>query len=719
MTKWIIGCSGNYSVHDLSFTLVDADSGEVVYVGEQERWSRIRHSIGALPHAGILARALSRHGIEVDDIELIAVGCDPELFRLEYNREAFRLTEQRVLETVGLGSVPRAHFPHHQAHAASSFYPSNFDDAVILTVDGQGEETTCAIFRGDPGRAVVPLWEKSGDSIGNLYTRVTQWLGLGYMGDEGKTMGLAPYGSPRYVELFRERILHWDTADGEFSINKDILQGYDIESVLGARRRSDDELTEYHKDVAATIQLITEEILLGLANRARTLSGQASAICLAGGVALNSVGNGKLERSGLFTDYHFAPWAGDSGLSIGAGLLGYHQAKPQRQGHRWTVGDAYLGDAVSEVEVVTALEAAGLPIVRIDGPEREAADDVAGGLVIGWCQGRAEVGPRALGNRSILANPAVPDIARKVNEKVKFREVWRPFAPSVLVEDAKKYFDDVRLSPYMITVNSFNAASRDLFPSVTHVDYSGRIQTVTEEQNPLYRRFLLELRKLTGHGVALNTSLNIKGEPIVDSAEDMITAFLSTGLDAIYIGNHVLRKSMPGLPTVERFNSQRRQLIEAVAEVEHDSATVILLESELERNLKGYGRDAISVALRNIGSVCQDVQIATDAPSVPDALAGDLKVVNLTEMVAGEVPVGDILFVYAEAALFGVEGQAVLRRLVAATGKPGIVVVGDRTAHQSGTVREYSELWRRAYFQYPPPEGHGGDEASALMHQAG
>jgi carbamoyltransferase len=709
MTKpraaWIVGTSGNFWIHDLSFALVD-DSGDVRFMAEEERFNRVRHNRGALPSAAGLEHGLRRLDVDPEAVQAIGVGFQPELFPAPYIADAFRRVEDVLFEHLRLGSARRLHYPHHTAHAAASFFPSRFEEAAVLTVDGEGEAATVAAHVGR-GTSVTPLWERRAHSIGVLYLRITQWLGLGIGGDEGKTMGLAPYGTPSYTDLFERELVTWDVDDGSFEIAPRVLDArYSLRSivdVLGPRREPDEELTRHHKDVAATIQHVTEEILLGLCRRLRRET-SAEFACLGGGVALNSVANGKIEEAGVFREVYIPPWAGDAGLAIGAALLAHAELGDRSaRRERWRP-TPFLGRSFDTDDCRRELDRRGVSYTTVESPELVAARRVAGGRVVGWCHGSAEVGPRALGHRSILANPMVSTMAQIVNERVKFREPWRPFAPSVLDEDAERYFDVSAPAPYMISVYRVRHEWREVFPAVTHVDGTARLQRVTASADEGFHRFLLRLKELTGHGIVLNTSLNVKGEPIVNGPGEAIDLFLSTDLDTLVLDRLVLDKETSAYPTVPRINLQRRQLraLESVA----GRQVVVLVTSEyLHKNRLGSGRSVARRAFANVTDVARKTTVISDGDEreVRAALPDVGAVVRFSREAERDDSL-TALVLLAETALFDVDGLSKLRALRHRWGTEAFVAVLDVAVHPFDEVQPFADLWRAAFLLAPAPD---------------
>lgn len=554
-SPWILGISG--IGHDLTFALVDP-GGVTQFVGEEERFSRVKHGIGALPSCLALDAGLEHCQIRREDIRRIGIGFDAQLVCAGAALSSHLRHESYLLAQWGLDRVEVRRISHHLAHAASGFIPSKFEAAAIVSIDGKGETETTAVYDADD-RGIRPLWSKRRHSLGLLYLAITKWLGLGGLGDEGKTMGLAAYGKPTYEDLFRHSLIR-SKANGDFHVSPAIVERHyavgSVEAILGPRRRPDEPLTQERSDVAATMQAIVEEVLLSLCTRARHELGR-SALCLVGGVALNAVANGKLIESGLFEDVFIPPWVADCGTAVGAALyVGCEQAGDwQRSGGRLV--SPYLGRCVSEAEIRDAIETRDLPADRYDYDDLHevVAEELRRGSVVGWCRGRAEVGPRSLGTRSILANASIQGMRTIVNERVKFREPWRPFAPSVIAEDVHKYFVRSGSSEFMTVAHPVRPDAADVLSAVTHVDGTARLQKVDRSGNEDYYDLLVAVRAKTGHGVVLNTSLNVRGEPIVSCAEDAVRLFLSTDLDVLVLGDWVVCKRdvrSEALPPVNR-----------------------------------------------------------------------------------------------------------------------------------------------------------------------
>ena len=471
---------------------------------------------------------------------------------------------------------------HHQAHAASAFYPSPFTEAAILTIDAVGEWATTTIGRGR-GDTIELLKEiRFPHSLGMLYSAFTDYCGFRINSGEYKLMGLAPYGEPIYAEAIRRELLELK-EDGSFWMNLDcfnFLRGTTMTNerfhrLFGGRpRRPEEPIEQRHMDVARSIQVVTEEVVLRLARHARALTGEKH-LCLAGGVALNCVANGRLLREGIFERLWIQPAASDAGGALGAALAAWHTERNQNTPppkKTDTMRGSLLGPEYTEEEIEATLRSHGAKFRRlqsIDELLKTVVDLLQAGKVVGWVQGRMEFGPRALGNRSILGDARSAQMQSVMNLKVKFRESFRPFAPIVRRERASDYFDLTEESPYMLLVAPVREAlrlpvppgmkglellkqARSTLPAVTHVDYSARIQTVTQADNALLYELLLRFEAATQCGVLVNTSFNVRGEPIVCSPEDAYRCFVHTEMDYLVIGNCLLDRSEQPARTADR-----------------------------------------------------------------------------------------------------------------------------------------------------------------------
>ncbi|MER5631647.1 carbamoyltransferase family protein [Streptomyces nitrosporeus] len=595
MPDLVLGLSAYY--HDSSAALV-AD-GVPVAAAQEERFSRIRHDPGFPSHA--VRYCLDEAGATLDDVSAVSYYEDPELkFRrvlatylgaAPRGHAAFRrslpqwlswkrtttTTVRRELEALGLGRVPEVQpRRHHESHAASAFFPSPYESAAVLCVDGVGEWATTTLWHGR-GTALEPLMElRFPHSLGLLYSAFTYFCGFKVDSGEYKVMGLAPYGTPRYADLIRSTLIDVK-EDGSFRLDMryfsylagEVMTGPAFEKLFGGPRRTPESpLTQREFDLAASVQAVTEEVVLKLARTARERTGERH-LCLAGGVALNCVANGRIIEAGVFDEVWIQPAAGDAGGALGSALT-VALARGADRGHLGTGRDAMsgslLGPAFTDEEIRTYLDGAGAVHTKA-ATDGELAATVAGrlaeGAVVGWFQGRMEFGPRALGARSILGDPRDPAMQSAMNLKIKFRESFRPFAPSVRAEDAKDWFELGQDSPYMLVVAPVAPSrriepparddgrpeglgllqvQRSTVPAVTHVDHSARVQTVDAAASPVYHRLLTAFKERTGCPILVNTSFNVRGEPIVHTPEDAYTCFMRTGIDVLVLGNHVLEK---------------------------------------------------------------------------------------------------------------------------------------------------------------------------------
>ncbi|MEI6342993.1 MAG: carbamoyltransferase N-terminal domain-containing protein [Verrucomicrobiota bacterium] len=491
-------------------------------------------------------------------------------------------------------SVPVLFTEHHQAHAASAFYPSPFDSAAVLAIDGVGEYATTTLWHGS-GAGLEALEEvRFPHSLGLLYSAFTAHCGFRVNSGEYKLMGLAPYGRPAFEKVIRDRLIDL-RADGSFRLNLeyfDFLRGQRLtnerfDALLGGPPRQPDErILARHADMARSIQVVTEEAMLRLARRAHERTGERH-LALAGGVALNCVANGRILREGPFEKVWVQPAAGDAGGALGAALAAWHlharQPRPS-PGGRDAMHGSSLGPEHGDAEVAAVLDRMGAVHERMEDEELfdRTAAWLEAGKVVGWFQGRMEFGPRALGNRSILGDPRSAEMQARMNLRVKFRESFRPFAPAVLAEHASALFELEGDSPYMLLVAPVREALRrpeasgaapgaeggeDLservrrvrstLPAITHVDWSARIQTVDRESNPRFRRLLEAWHARTGCPALVNTSFNVRGEPVVCTPEDAYRCFVNTAMDRLVIGNRVLQRSRQPAPVPQVFEPGR------------------------------------------------------------------------------------------------------------------------------------------------------------------
>jgi carbamoyltransferase len=468
---------------------------------------------------------------------------------------------------------------HHFSHAASAFYASPFDRALVLTMDGVGEWATTSAGLGLGNALTITKEIQFPHSLGLLYSAFTYYTGFKVNSGEYKVMGLSPYGRPKFAHLIFDELVDVK-ADGSFRLNMDYFDyctGWTMtnqkfaELFGGPPRKPEEHIEQRHMDLAASVQSVTEEIVLRLTRTLAAETGERQ-LCLAGGVALNCVANGKVLREGRFDDIFVQPAAGDAGGAVGAALAVYYheEGRPRPRGKNDTAPDAmkgaYLGPSFAQTDIEARLRAAGARFDVLDEAAmlERTAKALADGMAVGWHQGRMEFGPRALGNRSILGDPRAPTMQKLLNLKVKYRESFRPFAPSVLAERVSDWFDYDGTSPYMLMVanvradhcRKMSAEEEGLFgidklnvprsdiPAVTHVDYSARLQTVHGDTNPLYHALISRFEALTGCPVLVNTSFNVRGEPIVLTPEDAFRCFMGTELDLLVVGRCVLEKTV-------------------------------------------------------------------------------------------------------------------------------------------------------------------------------
>ena len=592
----ILGISAYY--HDSAAALLD--DGEIVAAAQEERFSRRKHD--ARFPARAVAYCLAEAGICLADADHV-VFYDKPWIKFERMLETYLgfapkglssflasmplwLKEKLNLKSVlrrelaeaggcALSDVPPLLFTeHHQAHAASAFFASPFERAAVLCLDGVGEWATTSLWLGD-GNQLIPKWEIDfPHSLGLLYSAFTYYTGFKVNSGEYKLMGLAPYGEPKYGGLIREHLIDIK-SDGTFRLASDYFNyttGLTMTSRKfhdlfgGPPRKPESPLTQREMDLASSIQQVTEDVITGLARTARRELG-AEYLCLAGGVALNCVANGKILREGLFRDVWVQPAAGDAGGALGAALAAWHlyESKPHRAREGDLMRGAFLGPHFSEEQIRGYLDSVGGVYELFDEGDLldRVAEVISHGAVVGWFQGRMEFGPRALGSRSIIGDPRDPRMQSVMNLKIKFRESFRPFAPSVMAERVSDYFEIDRPSPYMAMVapvrrdlrtsttteqqglfgiDKLNVA-RSTIPAITHVDYSARIQTVHRESNPRFHELIRRFEALTGCAVLVNTSFNVRGEPIVCTPEEAYICFMRTGIDYLVLENFLLEKS--------------------------------------------------------------------------------------------------------------------------------------------------------------------------------
>lgn len=465
---------------------------------------------------------------------------------------------------------------HHESHAASAFYPSPFKEAAFLTLDGVGEWETASFGVGRDNNLELQHYLKFPHSLGLLYSAFTYYTGFKVNSGEYKVMGLAPYGEPNYVDLILKELVDIKD-DGSFKINMEYfgfcnglrMTNWKFERLFdGPPRKPETKITQKEMDLAASIQKVTEEIMLKMARHVHKTTGQKN-LCLAGGVALNCVANGRILREGPFENIWIQPVSGDAGAALGAALLIWHKYlgnKRTADGIRDSQRASLLGPEYSDEEIVDFLKKQNIPFKKLDGAElpRIVAQYIEEGNVIGWFQGKMEFGPRALGSRSIIGDARNKEMQSKINLKIKYRESFRPFAPTVLKEKVSDWFELDRESPYMLLVapvkkdKKFDAdvalkaakgfdklkVGRSLIPAVTHVDYSARVQTIKREDNLLYYDTINEFFKRTGCPVIINTSFNVRGEPLVCTPQDAFRCFMRTEMDYLVMGRYLLDKKI-------------------------------------------------------------------------------------------------------------------------------------------------------------------------------
>ncbi len=601
--KKILGISCFY--HDSAACLVV--NGKIFAAVQEERFTREKHTADFPLNS--IKYCLEESGLTIDELDAI-VFYDKPLLKFErlletyyafapkglfsflkaipvWLKEKMFLKKQLLegLKTVGEYDKKKVKFlfpEHHLSHAASTFFTSPFQEAAILTIDGVGEWCTASIAFGKENKIIFEKELNFPHSVGLLYSAFTYYLGFTVNSGEYKLMGLAPYGDPTsdqtdsFVKTIKQKLVDIK-ADGSvwldqkyFNYATGLRMAKDDEwlKLFGfARREDENDLQQHHCNLALAIQIVTEEIVIKMAIEAKRITG-ANAICLAGGVALNCVANGKLIKEKIFENVYITPASGDAGGALGAALVGYYMFYNQERlltEKTDTIEGSYLGPSFSDKEIESMIRKTKAVYEKPDSFENVAkftAQKIADGKVIGWFQDRMEFGPRALGNRSILGDARNPEMQKKLNLKIKYREGFRPFAPSVLAEEASDYFDLEVDSPYMLLVAPVKKSRRKNLPenylklplwdrlytersdiqSVTHLDFSARVQCVHKETNPKYHLLISEFKKITDYGLIVNTSFNVRGEPIVCNPYDAYRCFMSTDMDVLVIGNYIFEK---------------------------------------------------------------------------------------------------------------------------------------------------------------------------------
>lgn len=599
---YLLGISAYY--HDSAAALLK--DGEIVAAAQEERFTRKKHD-PSFPQNSILY-CLKEANIELRDVSA-CVFYDKPLVKFErlletylsyapagfasfvaampiWIKEKIFLRSLIKKEIARVGGIKKKAVPpilfsqHHQSHAASAFFPSPFDSAAVLCLDGVGEWATTTVWKG-AGNKLELLWEIDfPHSLGMLYSAFTYYAGFKVNSGEYKLMGLAPYGEPKYVDLILKHLVDLKT-DGTFRLNMDyfnfatgltMTNARFAELFGGSPRKPESAISQKEMDLARSVQVVTEEVILRLARNIQKETGEKN-LCLAGGVALNCVANGRLLREGPFEKIWIQPAAGDAGGALGAAYAAWFQYlnKPRVVRPSDSMQGGYLGPKISTEEITDHLDSVGAVYTRLGDDELFAtlARLLEEEKVIGWVQGRMEFGPRALGGRSIIGDARSERMQSTMNLKIKFRESFRPFAPAVLKEDVSEFFELSATSPYMLIVAPVRSSlrfemtesqtklfgidklrvPRSKIPAVTHVDYSARVQTVDSETNPRFHRLLKTFKEKTGCAVLVNTSFNVRGEPIVCSAEDAYRCFMRTEMDYLVIEDFLIAKTdQPSLP---------------------------------------------------------------------------------------------------------------------------------------------------------------------------
>jgi carbamoyltransferase len=554
--------------------------GSLIAMAEEERFLRIKNAPSALPLKSIKF-CLDFAGINFSDIEKVGFGWDCEHYLKTWPeiskkmRSNFSLIDQtydkiyesrildnfhplRIKEDLKFGLAKLGidfddskmiFLNHHKCHAASTFFQSGFDESLVFCFDGSGEEISSSIWHGKNKSLKLLNQVNLPDSLGGFYATFTEFLGFKANSEEGKLMGLAPYGKySKELQAKIEQVIEFDKASATYKVNLEMRfigdRSYNnlftdkLTALFGKPRISSEEITEHHADIAYNVQFKLEEVVNRIVSKAVNESG-VSNVCLAGGVAMNCKMNGKIALLESIENVFVQPASSDNGVSIGAAVLvaledGVEQFSKLEH--------CYFGPEFSEIEIENYLNEAKIKFTKIKEPELLAAKFLNEGLLLGWFQGRSEFGARALGNRSILANPLFPEMKDKLNLEVKHRENWRPFCPSLTEESYEKYFGKAPKNPFMILAYPVLKEFHSLIPSVVHVDGTARPQSVDQASNPIFHKLLTNFEKLSGHAVLINTSFNVQGEPVVNSPADAIRCFFSTGLDKLFLENFLIEK---------------------------------------------------------------------------------------------------------------------------------------------------------------------------------
>ena len=592
---YILGISCYF--HDSAITLIR--DGEIIFAIQEERLSRKKHDSG-FPFKSI-SKLLEKENISIDQINEI-VFYDKPLLKFDRLIETYLRTVPRgivsfskalpiwinekiflkknlVNELIKIkGSSKKTlnkkikFSSHHLSHAASAFYPSPYENAIIITVDGVGEWSTTTLGYGSSNKITIDKEINFPHSLGLLYSAFTQYIGFKVNTGEYKLMGLAPYGNPRFTKIIKEKLIkinedgsyrlnmrYFDYMTGLRMINKNFENLFNVET----RVEENESLNQFHMDIAASIQVVIEEALIKIINYAYDKY-KCTNLCLAGGVALNCVANGKIIKNTNIKNLWIQPASGDSGGSLGAALLYWYKSNPRKVNKESdSMKGSYLGFQYDNLCVESILKKYELKYEQLNYQDlvKNTALSLSNTLAVGWFQGRSEFGPRSLGNRSILADPRSEKTQKSLNEKIKFRESFRPFAPSIILENLREWFDLNHESPYMLIVDKLrkdkhlqikkNGLSgfellnlkRSEVPAITHIDYSARIQTVNKEKNKIFYDLISSFYSLTNVPILVNTSFNVRGEPIVESPEDAVRCFLSTNIDILVVNDYFVKKS--------------------------------------------------------------------------------------------------------------------------------------------------------------------------------
>lgn len=591
----ILGISAYY--HDSAACLVI--DGRIVAAAQEERFTRKKHDAGFPSHA--IAYCLAEANIRAADLDHV-VFYDKPFVKFERLLETYLAfaprgfksfvtslpvwLKDKLFQKTVISDALKEEFgkdidwasrllfsEHHLSHAASAFFPSPFDEAAVLTMDGVGEWTTTSLAVGKGNSLSVEKEIHFPHSLGLLYSAMTYYTGFKVNSGEYKVMGLAPYGEPRFAKVIKDHLIDIK-EDGSFHLDMSYfnyctgltMTNERFDALFGGpARTAEGQLTQREMDLAASIQAVTEEVVIKLARGVRKSTGLRN-LCLAGGVALNCVANGKLLRENIFDNIWVQPAAGDAGGALGAALAAYYMMceQPRTVNPLDSMQGSYLGPRFDQADIESRLRKAGAIFTTVSDDEliNLTSQALAEGKAVGWHYGRMEFGPRALGGRSIIADPRSASVQKQLNLKVKYRESFRPFAPSVLREDVGEWFDHHTDSPYMLMVADVAKdkqlpmtpeqeklfgierlnVPRSQIPAITHVDYSARIQTVHRETNPMYHRLISGFKALTGCPVIVNTSFNVRGEPIVCTPEDSFNCLMGTEIEFLVVGNCIMRK---------------------------------------------------------------------------------------------------------------------------------------------------------------------------------